>query len=391
MVMKIDNGLARRLWLNSHGLSAAPTGAVDVLEIIKKLGFVQLDTIQNVVRAHHHILWSRNQNYREPMMDELLGQKRAIFEHFTHDASVLPIDSYPMWKRQFRRLGDQARRSKYYRDILNEAGLADIKERITKEGPLSTHAFESQLIKKKGIWTRPPHKKALDYMWYCGELSTSHREKFKKFYDLSERVIPQSQYEQEHSDEDQIDWLCHQALDRLNFGTIGEIQRFWDAVDGKEARAWAEQKNKQLIAVKIQTVDGGWIEGFAPEIIEERSSNISNSTSRMRIINPFDPAIRDRSRLSRLFGFDYKNEIFVPAAKRQWGYYVYPILEGDRFVGRLEMKADRKAATLNVLNFWREKDVKWTSRRSDKLDAELDRMMRFADLNCVNWVCSRHH
>lgn len=207
MVLKIGNRDARRLWLSSHGLATAPTGGLDVLEIIKKLGFVQLDTIQNVARAHHHILWSRNQSYREPLLDKLLGQERSIFEHFTHDASVLPMEYYPMWKRQFRRLGNQARRSKYYRGSLDEMDLAAIKERIATEGPLSTHAFDSKLIKKKGMWARPPHKKALDYMWYAGELSTSHREKFRKFYDLSTRVIPSDQYGQDHSDEHQINWL----------------------------------------------------------------------------------------------------------------------------------------------------------------------------------------
>ncbi|MHA1536013.1 MAG: DNA glycosylase AlkZ-like family protein, partial [Alphaproteobacteria bacterium] len=103
MILKIKNRDARRLWLVAQGLRSAPTGPLDVLQIIKDLGFVQLDTIRIVARAHHHIIWSRNQNYREPRLDRLLSKERAIFEHFTHDASVLPMDFYPMWARQFRR------------------------------------------------------------------------------------------------------------------------------------------------------------------------------------------------------------------------------------------------------------------------------------------------
>ena len=101
-------------------------------------------------------------------------------------------------------------------------------------------------------------------------------------------------------------------------------------------------------------------------------------------MNPFDPAIRDRTRLFQLFGFDYKIEIFVPAAKRKWGYYVYPLLEGDRFVGRVELKADRKKAILNVINFWPEKGVKWSSPRYKRLETELSRFARLANLTEVS-------
>ena len=106
-------------------------------------------------------------------------------------------------------------------------------------------------------------------------------------------------------------------------------------------------------------------------------------TSRLRILNPFDPVIRDRNRLQRLFGFDYRIEIFVPAAKRIWGYYVYPLLEGDRFVGRLEAKADRTAGTLTVERMWPEPGIAWTDTRDAKLDAELTRFARLAGVDTV--------
>ncbi|MCF6222017.1 MAG: winged helix DNA-binding domain-containing protein, partial [Robiginitomaculum sp.] len=111
------------------------------------------------------------------------------------------------------------------------------------------------------------------------------------------------------------------------------------------------------------------------------------ATSRLRIINPFDPAIRDRTRLLRLFGFDYRIEIFVPAAKRKWGYYVYPLLQGDKFVGRIEIKADRKAGTLTVKNVWKEAGVKWTANRANKLTAELNRLARMIGVKTLNWDC----
>ena len=386
--MRIDNRTARRLWLNAQGLASSPTGPLDVLQIIKDLGFVQLDTIRNVTRAHHHILWSRNQNYREPMLNRLLAEERSIFEHFTHDASVLPMEFYPMWQRQFRRLQEKTSRSDFYRSPLNQSEIAAIKQRIAAEGPLSTHAFDTKITGKKEMWARPPHKKALDHMWYAGELATSHRENFTKFYDLAERVIPDEHLAHEATDAAQIGWLCREALDRLGFGSTGDIQRFWAAVSAKEARDWAEENADELVEVELETADRNWIKALAPHDIETRLARLQPPTSRLRILNPFDPVIRDRSRLSRLFGFDYRIEIFVPAAKRVWGYYVYPLLEGDRFVGRIELKADRKAGILKVIRIWPEEGVKWTANRSDKLRAELGRLQRFIGADQTDWHCA---
>lgn len=389
VTLKIKNRDARALWLSAQGLAAAPTGGVDVLDIVRKLGFVQLDTIQVVARAHHHILWSRNQNYREPMLDRALGETRDLFEHFTHDASVLPMEFYPHWRRQFRRLRDKRENSKYFAAVPDAAARAAIKARIAEEGPLSTHAFDTKVHNKGQMWARPPHKLALDFMWYAGELATSHRVNFNKFYDLTERVVPGHLLEREHADDVQIDWLCRSALDRLGFGSPGEIQRFWDAMDAQEVKAWLETSVAPAVPVEIQAADGTWSPAFAPPDIEDRLADQSRPTSRLRILNPFDPVIRDRSRLKKLFGFEYRVEMFVPAAKRQWGYYVYPLLEGDRFVGRLEVKADRGNSALNVLNFWAEPGIKWTQARAGRLEAELARFARLATVGDVTWQCAR--
>ena len=122
----------------------------------------------------------------------------------------------------------------------------------------------------------------------------------------------------------------------------------------------------------------------APDI-ETRLTQAETPTIRLRILNPFDPSIRDRMRLQRLFGFEYRNEMFVPAAKRKWGYYVYPLLEGDRFVGRIELKADRAAGWMRVTGFWPEPRVKWGAARLEKLDKELVRFARLAGIGDVSW------
>ncbi|MEO1406365.1 MAG: crosslink repair DNA glycosylase YcaQ family protein [Pseudomonadota bacterium] len=385
MSLVISNRDARRLWLDAQGLSRTPTGKLDLSELITSLGFVQLDSIRAVSRAHHHILWSRNQNYREPMLNHALARDRLVFEHFTHDASVLPMDFYPAWGRQFRRLEKKVRRWEWHRGMLDSDGRNSLRDRITEEGPLCTDAFDTKIVGKKEMWARPPHKLALDYMWYAGELSTSHRVNFKKFYDLTERVIPDHLREDSWTDERQVDWLCREALTRLGFGTPGDIQRFWDAVSSAEVKAWVDANQAGLVNVTVRCADRSEYAALALPDIERRIADTPPPTSRLRILNPFDPVIRDRTRLERLFGFEYRIEIFVPAAKRRWGYYVFPLLEGSRFVGRIEVKADRKAGTLRVINFWPEPKVKWTSSRMERVDAELARFCRLAEARDIVW------
>ena len=372
--LRISNRDARRLWLWTNGLAEAPTGKPDVMSMIRALGFVQIDTIRNVTRAHHHILWTRNQNYREAMLWPLLGRDRLIFEHFTHDASLIPMEFLPNWQRQFRRMGEKVARDAWYQSGLARDQIARIKSRIEAEGALSTHAFDTKAA-SRAMWARPPHKKALDQMWYAGDLATCFRQNFVKYYNLPDRVFP-AHLRDGPPGHEQVDWLCTNALDRLSFATTGEVQRFWDATTSPETRAWTQ--TAETVPVEIELANRQTILAHAHPDIETRLARAPAPTGRLRILNPFDPAVRDRNRLERLFGFDYRNEMFVPAAKRRWGYYVYPLLEGDRFVGRIELKADRAKGWMRVTGFWPEPRVTWTPARFDRLLAELTRFARLA-------------
>lgn len=383
-MLTIDNRTARRLWLHANLLGKTPTGHVDVMDIIRRLGFVQIDTIRNVTRAHHHILWSRNNNYREKLLWPLLPRDRLLFEHFTHDASLLPMEFYPMWQRQFRRLGEKVGRHEWYQSGLAKSAIREIRVRIATEGALSTHAFDTKIEGAREMWARPPHKKALDQMWYAGDLATCHRENFVKFYDLGERIFPTCDAP---DDAEQLDWLGSAAIARLGFATPGEIQRFWGASDAVETRKWVTGQ-QHLQQVSVQSADGGYSTALAVPDLEDKIKAAQSITSRLRILNPFDPAIRDRNRLARLFGFEYRNEMFVPEAKRIWGYYVYPLLEGDRFVGRIEIKAIRETGQMTVHRFWPEQTVHWNNARKDKLEAELARFARLAGLRQIIWQCT---
>ena len=376
--------MARRLWLHANDLAGNPSGAIDPMAIIRRLGFVQIDTIRNVTRAHHHILWSRNRNYREKMLWPLL-QAGDLFEHFTHDASLIPMEVLPYWQRQFRRLGAKVAKGDWFQSGLGQDEIGRIRDRIAQEGPLSTHAFDTK-AESREMWARPPHKKALDQMWYGGELATCHRENFIKFYDLGTRVFPKELCQCPGEDV-AADWLCDQALDRLGMATVGEVQRFWEAMSAPEAKAWLLRR--KLVQLSVQNADGSWREMWGVGDIEARMQRAETVSSHLRLLNPFDPAIRDRVRLERLFGFDYRNEMFVPAAQRRWGYYVYPLLEGERFVGRLELKADRAKNWLHVTGFWPEAKTKWTATRLGKLERELARFARLAGITEITWRVAR--
>lgn len=384
-MLRIRNRQARALWLHTNGIAQPQTGKADPLQIIRDLGFVQIDTIRNVTRAHHHILWSRNPNYREKQLWPLLGKDRSIFEHFTHDASLIPMEFYPMWQRQFARMA--VKMAKWYPNI-DQKTKDEIYQRIANEGALSTHAFDTKIEGPREMWARPPHKKALDLMWYDGTLSTCYRQNFTKFYNLTDRVVPAYHRAPTTDDAGQIDWLCTAAMDRLSFANQGEIQRFWEAMDAREAKRWTEAQT-HLISVEIELADRSLQPAFAHPDIEQRLCDTPDPTSRLHLLNPFDPAIRDRTRLLRLFGFEYVNEMFVPQAKRRWGYYVYPLLERDRFVGRIELKADRTKSEMYVTGFWPETGIKWTPARHKKLDTELTRFARLAGIKNIEWHAQR--
>ena len=376
--LHIGNSQLRQLWLAAHGLASAPSGAVDVMSIIRRLGFLQIDTVRNVVRAQDHILWSRNHRYREDMVwDDL--RRRELFEHFTHDASLIPMDVYPLWQRQFHRLGEKAARAEWYQSGLAQAETEAIHARIKAEGPLSTHAFDSARDSTE-MWSRPPHKKALEQMWYAGVLGTAERRNFAKYYDLGARVFPPVPTDRPDAKAAGA-MLCDLAMDRMGIANAGEIRRFWEAVPPDEVRDWIASRD--LIAVRVQAADGTWQDSWAVPDLTARLEGLLPPSTRMRIINPFDPAIRDRKRLQRIFGFEYTNEMFVPQAKRKWGYYVYPLLEGNRFVGRLEAKADRDAGLLRVTGFWPETGVRWGQGRAARLSAELDRFARLAGVQAL--------
>ena len=384
-MIKISNQKMRLLWLKSTGLQNTNKQKFDLLQIIKDLGFVQLDTIQNVSRAHHHILWSRDKRYKEHMLDKLLLEKGNIFEHFTHDASILPVEFYPVWKLQFENIKEKIDRSKYYKDIFDEDEKKELLHKIKDEGALNIKDFETNTKNDKKMWSRSVCKNTLEYMWYCGLLTTAHRQSFRKYYDLIENIIPKDTLNKKISKKEQIHILCTEALDKMSIASPKEIKEFWDVLNITDVNTWIEENKQNLQEVQWQNSEGKYLKSFATLDIEHRLDKLKNSKAKIQIINPFDPAIRDRKRTKSIFGFDYKIEIFVPKEKRLWGYYVYPLLQGDKFVARIELQANRKENLLNVISFWKEPNTIWDDKQKEKLDIELKSFASLAGISEINW------
>ena len=345
--LRLTNRAARRLFLDRHGLGRAPAGE-DLAGLIGRLGFVQVDSIATVERAHHMILASRRRSYRPRQLDTLLERRRALFEHWTHDASVIPMAFYPHWRLRFRRDADMLRaRWRKWRRAGFEDRFDEVLERIRREGPVMAREFEGDRRRTEaGWWDWHPSKTALEYLWRTGALAIARREGFQKVFDLAERVVPEPVLNTVPGEEDTLDWACRGALDRLGFATPREIASFWDTASLAEARAWcAAQDAGALVEVEVEGARPGRTRRLLarPDICGQ-AERASEPPAVVRVLSPFDPLLRDRRRAEWLFGFRYRIEIFVPEAKREYGYYVFPLLEGDRLIGRIDMKADRRPA-----------------------------------------------
>lgn len=388
----LGNKEARRIFLDRHRLSETPQGAAsgpDLLNLINTLGFVQLDSINTVARAHDLILFSRRPRYRPEALKTLYERDRSLFEHWTHDAAVIPLEFYPQWHLRRQRDAERLKsRWKQDRRAGFEKQFQIILDQIREHGPVSSSDVgKDEARGSGGWWDWHPSKTALEYLWRSGALSVVGREGFQKRYDLTERVLETHLYDASSApDEEQtIDWCCDQALARLGFATHGELAAFWAHISPAEARQWClnEVTNGRLEHIQITGADGTIKPAFARPGIDRDPAIDVPPTNRLRVLSPFDPALRDRKRAERLFGFNYRVEMFVPEPQRTYGYYVFPILQGDRLIARVDMKAFRDADTLRVKALWTEPKVKWSDTKQRAFEAELDRLTKLAGVSKV--------
>ena len=394
-LQRLDNRVARTLFMDRHALLEQPAGRTNgagLLQLIHRLGFVQLDSINTVARAHDMILYARRPGYRAHHLKKLYERDRALFEHWTHDAAVIPMDFYHHWHLRFLRDADmlKARWKNWRRDGF-EQKFESVLQHIRDHGPVgSSDIGKDEKKGSGGWWDWHPSKTALEYLWRSGALTVVGRDGFQKRYDLTERVIETHLCPGNTNcdAEATLDWLCNAALDRLGFATSGELAAFWDTVSAAEAKGWCEQAliGRKIEEIAVECADGKERKVFARTGIRDEAVQLDSAPGRIRVLSPFDPMLRDRNRAERLFGFHYRIEVFVPEPKRIYGYYVFPLLEGDQLIGRIDMKAHRDRDILNVRALWPERNLRWSDARTRRLQAELDRVRRFAELGNIEFT-----
>lgn len=391
---QLSNIAARRIFLDRHALADTPQGPAqgqDLLGLIDRLGFVQLDSINTVARAHDLILFARRPRYRTGDLPALYAKGDTLFEHWTHDAAIIPQRFYPYW--HLRRQRDAALLRKQWRNWRREGfedQLQTVLDHIRAHGACGTSDVgKDEKRASGGWWDWHPSKTALEYLWRSGALHVVGREGFKKRYDLTERVLDPQIWATNTAPDlgETIDWCCTGALDRLGFATSGEIAAFWDHISAAEAKEWCSQALAagRITRVDVSGADGGLRTCFAwPDLMDDPAA-LRPATDRLRVLSPFDPALRDRKRAKWLFGFDYRIEVFVPEAKRVYGYYVFPLLQGERLVGRVDMKAFRTENTMRIRAVWPEPGVQWGKGRQRAFDAELARVARLAGVKQITF------
>ena len=341
---------------------------------IRRLSCVQLDSISTVERSHRIALTSRVGNYPRDSVSKLLAQGR-IFEFWAHEACLLPIESWPL----FRHAMENGGRGWYGSVHTSHPHLADeILAEIRDLGPLPSRHFEGAAV--GGMWNWKPAKAMLERLWNHGELVIAGRQGFQRVYDLAERVIPRAQLEAPApAAHEVLRTFAEQAVRARGALTETGIKEHW-RLRGGVARikpAVAELVEEGRLR-RLRVDDGG------PHVLVAADAELDRpAPSAAVLLSPFDNLLWDRPFARRILGFDHLIEVYKPAPQRQYGYYVLPFLRGDRIVGRADLKSERKEGRLVVRAFHREDGVRASGALDDALDRALDRLARSIGLEEV--------
>lgn len=369
---------ARRLALRAQlldGPGRTPKGKEGVGRVVEHLGYVQIDTLAVVERAHHHTLWTRCPGYEAATLDELHGRDRRVFEYWGHAASYLPMSDYRYyipgmrafpWGAWMKRLFER------HKDV-----MAAVLARVEKEGPLRAADFKAPKGRKgSGWWDWKPAKVALELLMGQGRLMVAERRNFQRVYDLTERALPPGVDTSVPDDDELGRFVVRRALRAHGVASRREIYghiAFGRAViDAGLAALTAEG---EVVAVRIKELPDE--EYFAGAALTRRAASRRRRPPRLHILSPFDNAVVQRDRVKRLFDVDYALECYLPAAKRRFGYFALPVLWGDEFAARLDAKAERKERRLVVKNFALEEGFEPSAEFRDALGAALVAFARF--------------
>ena len=334
----------KRLALASQGLigrSPFGTGTSGAIKAIEHLSYIQLDSISVIERAHNHIWRSRVPDFRPDQSNQLL-EDAQVFEYWAHAAAYLPIKEYRYYLADKSAVKDGTLRRGYIKD---RKLMAQVLKRIADEGPLASKDLEDRRTKSNGWWDWKPAKRAVEALYFEGELMISSRAGFQKTYDLAERVLPKGIDSTPPTIEERASHMLDQQLDC--HGLVSAVGATYGRRDAALRQAMKAELAQRLAAGTLVTVTlrNDSLYYIEPEQLEQPMPRLDN---RLKILSPFDNAVIQRKRLADLFAFDYQLECYVPAPKRRYGYLALPLLYKDNFVGRMDCKAHRTDKVLEI-------------------------------------------
>ncbi len=357
---------ARALAVIKQGLDQRPPAAnkETLFNTIRRIGLLQLDTVNVIARSHYLVMLSRVGLYDRADLDALLYPDRKLFEQWAHAACLIPVEDYDYFAPLILARRDQPHRWYGRLEVLGEdpqaimnGVLAEIKER----GALASKDFHDPRDGRGTWWDWKPAKHGLNVLYDRGYLMVDRRVNFQIYYDLAERVLPASAAPPAKTVDDFPAWAVQRSVGCLGVATARQVSDYY-RLSMAETRAGLETVENQGEVVPVAVE--GWADPayVLPDdlpLIEEIAQG-QRQPQLTTFLSPFDNLTWNRERLADLFNFDYRIELYTPKAKRKYGYYVLPILHNGQFVGRLDPKADRKNKTFIVHAIYLEPDVEMT-------------------------------
>lgn len=381
---------ARHLHLAAQGLLKKPRRRArpeDILQTIRQMSLLQIDTINVVARSPYLVLFSRLGRYPQGWLDEAL-RAGELMEYWAHEACFLPRSDFSLVRH--RMLAPDKMGWKYHKAWMTEhaAGIKELLAHIAENGPVRSADFEHPRKGAGGWWEWKPHKRHLEGLFTAGEVMVIERRNFQRVYDLTHRVMPNWDDARDGLSQEQAEAI----MLRNSARSLGIFRAQWLA-DYYRLRqpslplllaSW--QDEGLVVPVNVETLGEMWLHRDTLTLLESSPAG-RLAASHSAVLSPFDPVVWDRKRAEQLFSFTYRLECYTPAPKRQYGYFVLPLLHQGRLVGRMDSKMHRKTGVLEIIALWLEEGVKVTSGLEKGLKRAIDDFALWQDATRV--TCGR--
>ncbi len=377
MTRTLTAAQARRIALHAQGFNdPRPAGRVDarhLRRVLRRIGLIQIDSVNVLVRSHYMPLFSRLGPYPLRLLDDAAYRRRELFEAWAHAACFVPVEHYRLLRHRMEERGPPPRMQTVMED---RADYVDsILEEIRERGPLSISDLDEPGERSGPWWGWAPGKAVLEWHFAKGALAVSGRRNFARLYDLTERVLPPDVTSNGLPAAEAQRELMRLAARSLGVATAGDLANYY----GLSATKARPTLDALVAAGELRDVN---VEGWKQPAYLDPQATLPRQVHARALLTPFDSLIWRRERVERIFDFHYRIEIYVPRPQRRYGYYVLPFLLGDALVGRVDLKAERDAGTLRVRAAHIEdgRDPRYVAR---ELAEELRSMAAWLDLDRV--------